>query len=86
MGEMADRLSGGERQRIGIARTVLMEPDVLILDEPTSSLDVLNERSFLKMLHESYAEKTVIIVSHRMSTLSGCNRLFRLENGRLEEL
>ena len=86
MGEMADRLSGGERQRVGIARTLLMQPDVLILDEPTSSLDVLNERAFLKLLWEAYADKTLIIVSHRMSTLAPCDRVFKLKDCTLEEI
>ena len=85
MGEMADRLSGGERQRIGIARAVLMNPDILLLDEPTSSLDVLNEWAFLKMLRDNCRDTTLIIVSHRMSTLSGCSRVFKMEDGGLRE-
>ena len=85
MGEMGDRLSGGERQRIGIARTLLMDPDVLVLDEPTSSLDILNEKSFLKTLDDTCRDKTIIVVSHRMSTLSSCNRIFTLKDGHLVE-
>lgn len=86
MRDMGDRLSGGERQRVGIARTLLMSPDVLVLDEPTSSLDILNEKSFLKMLEEAYADKTIIIVSHRMSTLAFCNRIFELKENQLNEI
>lgn len=85
MGEMGDRLSGGERQRIGIARTLLMDPDVLVLDEPTSSLDILNEKSFLKTLDDTCRDKTIIVVSHRMSTLSSCSRIFTLKDGHLVE-
>lgn len=86
MGEMGGRISGGEKQRIGIARTLLVEPDVLVMDEPTSSLDVLNEKGLLKTLEEVYRDKTVIIVSHRASTLTGCNRILSLQQGRLLEL
>ncbi len=83
MGQMAARLSGGERQRIGIARVLIADPDVIVMDEPTSSLDVMHEKELLRTLRESYSGKTVIIISHRMSTLSGCDTLYRLEQGRL---
>ena len=82
MGEMGARLSGGERQRVGIARTMLTDPDVIVMDEPTSSLDVLHEKELLKTLREECADKMLIIVSHRPSTLTGCTRIIRLENGR----
>lgn len=72
MGEMGARLSGGERQRIGIARAMLTAPDVLVMDEPTSSLDVLHEKELLRTLKEAYGEQMVLIVSHRRSTLAGC--------------
>ena len=86
MGEMGNRLSGGEKQRIGIARIMLTEPDILVMDEPTSNLDILNEKGFLSTLEEEYSKKTVIVVSHRLSTLTGCNRIFRLEDGKLHEI
>lgn len=86
MGEMGNRISGGERQRIGIARTLLMQPDVLILDEPTSNLDVLNEKALLKTLREAYADKTVLMVSHRASTLTDCTRVLRVQDGALTTL
>lgn len=79
MGEMGARLSGGERQRVGIARVMLVDPDVIIMDEPTSSLDVLHEKELLKTLEEVYADKTWLIISHRASTLTGCTRIIRLE-------
>jgi ATP-binding cassette subfamily C protein len=75
MGELNGRLSGGERQRIGIARAMLSNPDVLVMDEPTSSLDVLNEKSLLKTLRDEYADQTILIVSHRQSTLTDCSRI-----------
>lgn len=79
MGEMGARLSGGEKQRIGIARTMIMDPDVIVMDEPTSSLDVLHEKELLKTLSEQCEDKMVFIVSHRHSTLTGCDRIIKLE-------
>jgi ATP-binding cassette subfamily C protein len=78
MGELNGRISGGERQRIGIARAMLSNPDMLVMDEPTSNLDVLNEKSLLKTLKDEYGDKTILIVSHRRSTLTGCGRILRL--------
>ena len=78
MGQMGARLSGGERQRVGIARVLLADPEVIVMDEPTSSLDVLHEKELLKTMEEVYADKTLLIVSHRPSTLSGCNRRIRI--------
>ena len=85
MGQMAARLSGGERQRIGIARVLLSDPDVILMDEPSSSLDVFHEKELLQTIHNEYHDKTVIIISHRMSTLGGCEKIFRLMNGRMYE-
>ena len=79
---MSARLSGGERQRIGIARTMLVDPDVLVMDEPTSSLDILHEKALLKTLAEAYGDKILILVSHRSSTLTGCTRVIPLEQGK----
>lgn len=86
LGEHGNRLSGGEKQRIGIARIFLTEPDVIVMDEPTSSLDVFNEKKLLKTLEEGYQDQTVILVSHRASTLTGCDDLYRLQDGRLEKI
>lgn len=86
LGEFGSHLSGGERQRIGIARIMLMDPDIIIMDEPTSSLDIFHEKILLKTLEDEYSDKTIMIVSHRKSTLTGCDRIFRLQNGSLEEL
>lgn len=85
MGEMGARLSGGERQRVGIARVLLLNPDVIVMDEPTSSLDVLHEKELLQTLEEACRDKLLLLVSHRPSTLTGCNRIVRLEQGRAVE-
>lgn len=77
MGDLGGRLSGGERQRIGIARAMLSNPDMLVMDEPTSSLDILNEKGLLKTLREEYANTTILIVSHRSSTLADCSRIIQ---------
>lgn len=82
MGTMGARLSGGEKQRIGIARTLITDPDVIVMDEPTSSLDVLHEKELLKTLSEECSDKMILLVSHRPSTLTGCSRIIRLENGK----
>jgi ATP-binding cassette subfamily C protein len=78
MGDLGGRLSGGERQRIGIARAMLSNPGMLVMDEPTSSLDVLNEKGFLKTLRDEYSDATILIVSHRNSTLADCDRVINL--------
>lgn len=83
MGQMGSRLSGGERQRVGIARIMLADPDVVVMDEPTSALDVLHEKELLHTLKTEYQDKTVIIISHRMSTLTDCGKLLKLDRGRL---
>ena len=86
LGEFGNQLSGGERQRIGIARVMLTNPDIIIMDEPTSSLDIFNEKLILKTLQEEYTDKTIILVSHRHSTLTGCSRILGLKDGKLREL
>ncbi|MGM9937925.1 MAG: amino acid ABC transporter ATP-binding/permease protein [Candidatus Ornithomonoglobus sp.] len=79
IGELGDRLSGGEKQRIGIARAFLSGAPVMLLDEPTSNLDSLNEAVILKSLREA-KDKTIILVSHRKSTLGIADRIYSLEN------
>lgn len=79
MGQMSSRLSGGERQRIGIARIFLRGADVCLMDEPSSALDALHEKELLYTLEKEYANKTFILISHRMSTLNGCNRILHAE-------
>ena len=85
MGELGSRLSGGERQRVGIARVMLTNPDMLVMDEPTSALDIINEKGLLKTLDEEYKDKMIMIVSHRRSTLTDCNRILTVNGGTLTE-
>ena len=79
VGELGDTLSGGEKQRIGLARAFLHDAPLLLLDEPTSNLDALNERIILKSLKESGAGKTVVLVSHRKSTLNIADTVINIE-------
>lgn len=83
VGELGDTLSGGERQRIGIARAFLHDAPFLLLDEPTSNLDSLNEGVILKSLQESCEDRTVVLVSHRKSTMNLADVVYEMENGRL---
>lgn len=85
-GELGGNLSSGEKQRIGLARAFLRNGDILILDEPTSNLDTLNECAILKVIKEECIDKTVILITHRNSTTSICNRTFKLENKSLKEI
>lgn len=85
MGELGSRLSGGERRRVGIARVMLTNPDMLVMDEPTSALDIINEKGLLKTLDEEYKDKMIMIVSHRRSTLTDCNRILTVNDGKLTE-
>ena len=82
-GELGGRLSGGEKQRIGIARTLLKDSELMLFDEPTSSLDILNEKGLLKTIDENFADKTVLMISHRNSTLGACSRVCRIRGGRV---
>lgn len=82
-GELGDTLSGGEKQRIGIARAFLHDAPFLLLDEPTSNLDSLNEGMILKALKESRKNKTIVLVSHRESTMNLADVVYEMENGRI---
>ena len=83
VGELGDTLSGGERQRIGLARAFLHDAPFLLLDEPTSNLDSLNEAVILKSLREEKEDKTIVLVSHRESTMRIADRTYSVENGRM---
>jgi len=85
VGERGVRLSGGQRQRIGIARALYHDPRVLILDEATSSLDADTEEGIIEAVRALHGAKTIVIVSHRPSTVGHCDRLYRLERGRVLE-
>ena len=84
IGEKGTQLSGGQIQRIGFARALFRNPEILILDEPTSSLDTETEESIINTLNE-FKSITKLIVSHKESTLRYCSRILRLKNGLLTE-
>ena len=83
VGELGDSLSGGERQRIGIARAFLHNGPIILLDEPTSNLDSLNESIILKSLREHSQDKTIVLVSHRESTMSIADTVYHFEKRRV---
>lgn len=83
VGELGDTLSGGERQRLGLARAFLHDAPFMLLDEPTSNLDSLNEAVILKSLHEERNGKTVVLVSHRKSTMGIADTVYSVEHGRM---
>lgn len=83
VGELGDTLSGGERQRIGLARAFLHNAPLMLLDEPTSNLDSLNEAVILKSLKEECEDKTVVLVSHRKSTMRIVDKVYSVEHGRM---
>ena len=80
---LPSQLSGGERQRLGLARAFLHDAPLMLLDEPTSNLDSLNEAVILKSLHEQCAGKTVVLVSHRASTMRIADTVYSVEHGRM---
>jgi ABC-type multidrug transport system fused ATPase/permease subunit len=83
VGERGVRLSGGQRQRIGIARALYHDPTVLVLDEATSALDTATEREVMQAVNALHGTKTIIIIAHRLTTVENCDRLYRLEEGRI---
>jgi len=86
VGERGVRLSGGQRQRIGIARALYHDPPILVLDEATSALDVATEAEVMKAVAALQGRKTIVIVAHRLSTVEQCDRLCRLEGGRVVQI
>jgi ATP-binding cassette, subfamily B, bacterial PglK len=83
VGERGIRLSGGQRQRIGIARALYKNATVLVLDEATSALDTDTERAVMDSIDELHPELTIVMVAHRLTTLTRCDMIFRLEGGRV---
>lgn len=83
VGELGGNLSSGEKQRVGLARAFLKDSEVLILDEPTSNLDALNEGEILKSINENCKDKTIILISHRKSTTAICDKVYKLENKKI---
>ena len=86
VGELGGLLSSGEKQRIGLARAFVNEGNVLILDEPTSNLDTLNEAEILKSIKENCMEKTILLISHRKSTTAVCDKVFKIEDRKIINL
>ncbi|MDY3129128.1 MAG: ABC transporter ATP-binding protein [Berryella intestinalis] len=83
VGELGDTLSGGERQRLGLARAFLHDAPFLLLDEPTSNLDSLNEAAILKSIDEQRGKRTVVLISHRASTMGVADRVVSMDSGRV---
>lgn len=86
VGALGDNLSAGEKQRIGLARAFLRGSELILLDEPTSNVDSINEGIILKALKEQKQKKSIILVSHRESTMAIADRIYRVENGRIAEV
>jgi len=85
LGDIGGRLSGGERQRISIARALLKQAPIVVLDEPTAALDTESERSVQEAIDALVRDKTVIVIAHRLSTIAGADAILVLEDGRLVE-
>ena len=86
VGENGIRLSGGQQQRIGIARALYHNPSILVLDEATSALDTLTEKNVIEDVYNLLGEKTILIISHRLSTLENCNKIYQINlDGKVNE-
>ena len=85
LSESGQNLSGGQRQRLAIARALCSESPVIVLDEPTSALDPHNEQMVTETLHALKGKRTMVIVSHRLSTVADCDRIYVMEEGRIVE-
>ena len=86
VGALGDRLSAGEKQRIGLARAFLRGSELILLDEPTSNVDSINEGIILRALRQQKNKKSIILVSHRASTMAIADRVYKVENGKMEEV
>ena len=86
IGERGARLSGGQRQRVALARAFYHGRDVLVMDEATSALDNETEREIVKEIRELQGKKTMIVVAHRLTTVQHCDRIYRMERGKIVEV
>ena len=85
VGERGSNLSGGQRQRIAIARMILNNPKLIILDEATSSLDLITEKKVIENLLERYKDITILFISHRIKSMKNADQIFVINRGRIEE-
>ena len=86
IGERGIKFSGGQKQRLAIARALYFEPEIIIFDESTSALDNETEKKLMETITKLIGTKTIIIISHRLSTLQNCNKVFRIENQTLKQI
>ena len=86
VGSQGGKLSGGEKQRVAIARALYFEPEILILDESTSSLDIETEQNVMESIKELFKYKTSIIVAHRETALVNCNKIFQIVDGQITKI
>ena len=86
VGEKGIKLSGGQIQRLGIARAIYSDPEILCLDEATSSLDYQTENEILKTMLSLKKDKTVIIIAHRLKTIENCDEIIELSNGKISRV
>ena len=83
VGENGVRLSGGQRQRLSIARALYKDPDIIVLDEATNSLDALTEKNIIEYLLKNYKNTTLIMIAHRLSVLKRCNEILLFDKGKI---
>ena len=86
VGNNGIKLSGGERQRLAISRVLYQNPEIIFFDESTNALDVKTEEKILEGIKNNYKEKTIIMIAHRQSLIDYCDKIWRLENGRILNL
>lgn len=86
IGERGVRLSGGQRQRLGIARALYTNPEIIVMDEATSSLDTETESLIIEAIYKLHGKKTLVIIAHRLTTIENCDIVYKMENGKFELL